>query len=257
MNGRDDRELLRQAMAEASLLPADDPVRRQLEQDVAGSGEWAQREWLDLIREDEALRITLRQVEVPPGLMTRLLLIPAQVPEIQQTQASRWLRWLHDLRAGWSKRSLAAAFLAVAVVAAVFWRVDYLPHEERRVETLALLAMQDHLNENNLAVRSSEPRKVENELANRLGFPVQLPELGSRFTLVGGRPCHLGGHLVAFTLWRVPGGGISSLFQFRLSDFGLASLKRKLVVRSSEPAANGDACEVTVWPVGEHGYALV
>lgn len=257
MSGRDDRELLRQAMAEASLLAADDPVRRQLEQDVARSGEWAQREWLDLIREDEALRITLRQVKVPPGLMTRLLLIPDSVQDRHQTHESRWRHWFHAIRATWRGLWLASACLAMAVAAAVIWRPDFPPNEDRRVETLALLAMQDHLNENNLAVRSAEPRRVESELATSLGFPVRLPELDSRFTLVGGRPCHLGGHLVAFTLWRTPGGGISSLFQFRLSDFGLSTLKRKLVVRSGEPAASGDPCEVTVWPAGEHGYAQV
>lgn len=257
MSGQDNRELLRKAMAEASLLSADDPVRRQLEQDVARSGEWAQREWLDLIREDENLRITLRQVEVAPGLLPRLLLIPDRVPGIKQTHESLWLRWFNAIGATWRHRLLAAACLAFVVAAAAFWRAGSLPHEDRRVETLALLAMQDHLNENNLAVRSTEPRRVESELANSLGFPVQLPELGDRFTLMGGRPCHLGGHLVAFTLWRTPGGGISSLFQFRLSDFGLSTLTRKLVVRSSEPAASGAPCEVTVWPAGEHGYALV
>ncbi|MBI4872323.1 MAG: hypothetical protein HY814_12245 [Candidatus Riflebacteria bacterium] len=256
MNKHDDRELLRTAMAEASLLPPDDPVRRQLEQDVARVGSWGQEEWLELIRADEAMRLELRQVELPPGLVSQLLLIPERVTLEGAEQCPGWLRWLRGLHLS-GQRLAAVALVALLVVGTGLWRFDGGAGPVLQLEELALLASQDHVDEGDLAVRSTDPRKVEGHLTGLLGFPVRVPALEPRLALVGGRPCKLAGHRVAYTVWRTSDAALSPLFQFRLSDFRLPGPVEKRVLRFGESAGRGATCEVTVWSEEDRGYALV
>ena len=73
-----DKEKLRRMMGEAAALSPDDPERRAVEAEIAREGEWAEKEWLDLLRFDEHARIELRRVPVPAGLEDRLLSLPGE-----------------------------------------------------------------------------------------------------------------------------------------------------------------------------------
>lgn len=256
MNNHDDRELLRTTMAEASLLPPDDPVRRQLEQDIVRAGDWAQAEWLDLIRADEAMRLDLRQVQLPPGLVSQLLLIPERVPLESAGQRTGWLHWLRKLRLP-RLRLAAVALVTLMVVGSGLWRLETVSGPALQVEELALLASQDHAGEGDLAVRSTDPREVESQLSGLLGFPVRVPALDASFVLVGGRPCKLAGHRVAYTVWKTSDAALSPLLQFRLSDFRLPGPLERRVLRFDSFAGRDAACEVTVWSEEDRGYALV
>lgn len=63
-------------MGEAACLPPEDPLRQQVEAEIARQGEWAEIEWLELLAQDERFRIGLRRVEVPEKLEQTLLTIP-------------------------------------------------------------------------------------------------------------------------------------------------------------------------------------
>ncbi|MBI2944933.1 MAG: hypothetical protein HYY25_12090 [Candidatus Wallbacteria bacterium] len=263
MSGRDDRQLLRQAMAEASVLPPDDPVRRQLEQDVARGPEWARQEWLELIRGDEALRIALRQVEVPPGLVPRLLLLADQCappeagaePQVQRLD-SRPPGRMRSLGLFAGRRLALASSIALVVLMVWFGISSLRSDKEATLQTLALLATQDHMNTPHLQVKGSDPRQVAEFLSSSMGFPVSFPALGPGHTLMGGRSCRLGSHPVAYTYWQGPGGP-ESLFQLRLEDFGVGSLTSRRVVHPASPAASRSPCEVVIWREPHGGYVLV
>jgi hypothetical protein len=244
-------------MEEAALLPPESPLRQRVEEEVARAGPWAETEWLDLLRFDERMRIALRQMEVSAGLKDRLLAIP------HVAQPARALSW--------SRAAVAAA--GALTLAAAGWMAGRAPpsrpeagppaasgrlpaEADRALHTLALLAMQEHMNESDLVVRTGRADELRDALGAHLPFPVHVPDLGPGYALLGGRPCHLGGHLVALTLWRAPAGTVS-LYQFRSADFDLAAIPGPRLVRPHGPAAGHRPCEVRFWTEGDRGFALV
>lgn len=231
-----DRDILRQAMAEAALLPPEDAIRRSIEEDVARTGKWAQEEWLALLREDEELRLAVRQVPVPPGLEAQLLLIPDSTT-LPRMKRSRLMRYVAAL---------------AAVVLLGIWGASSLETVETRLDRLAALALADHAGEHPLAIVASDPGQVGKELTRNLGFPISVPSLGAGYRLQGGRPCKLGGRRVGLTVWNT-GRGKGSLFQFKLADFGLSRLMGRCVLR---PPGSTE-CRVVIWPEGPMGLALV
>ena len=88
----DERGSLRRLMYEAALLAPNHPQRREIEEIVAQTGEWAEKEWLELLRYDERLRIELQKTPVPNDLEDRLMDIPHEVP--RRRRAFTWPRML-------------------------------------------------------------------------------------------------------------------------------------------------------------------
>jgi hypothetical protein len=112
------------------------------------------------------------------------------------------------------------------------------------------------MNMNDLKIRTSRADVLRDSLAGQVPFSIHVPDMGPGYTLLGGRLCHLGGHLVVFTLWRAPPGTVS-LYQFRPADFDVASLGERRIVRPQGGAAGHHPCEVKLWTEGDRGFALV
>ena len=77
----DKKKDLRRSMGEAAVLSREDPQRQAIEGKIAREGGWAKQEWLDLLKEDEQMRLELQRVPSISGMEERLLAIP---DEIQQ-----------------------------------------------------------------------------------------------------------------------------------------------------------------------------
>lgn len=252
MTGRS-REELEQRIADAALLPPGDREREKVEAEVASAGPWAEELWLQILSDDEHLRIALRQVVPPPGLVSRLRSIPDHEPS---PRLARVHSWLAALRNRMPLRYVAASLVFLVLGVMGWHRAASSAEQERRLQTLALLAMQDHMNESDMVVRASDRSLVARELSQLVAFAVRLPELGRGLKLVGGRPCHLGSHRVALTLWS-GGGEVRSLYQFKPHDLGIDRLDRPIVVRPHGPVAGHTPCEVLFWSEAGAGYALV
>lgn len=240
------REAFRRAMSEASVLPPGDPQRRPVETQVATAGEWAQREWLALLEEEERLRLALRGVEVPDDLEQRLLAIPEET-------GRRKGFWSRLRRAPfWTTGALAAAIL-LAIGLALF---SVARHRAGDLQTLAELAMRDHLTTHALAIQTHSPSHLQAGLSGKLPFAVTVPNLGSAFRLRGGRPCKLAGHPVAYTSWEGPSGRYS-LCQFRREDFRLTNKAIRTVIQPKDPTTQRPLCEALICTCDDYGFILV
>ena len=57
---------VRRRMSEAMLLPPDHPLRQAVVEHVAAADGPLEREWLELVQEDERMRVELARVKPPP-----------------------------------------------------------------------------------------------------------------------------------------------------------------------------------------------
>ncbi len=240
-----DREILRRMMAEAALLSPDDSKRREVESLIAGEASWAEKEWFALLEEDESLRIELQRVPVPSSLEKTLLAIPEE---------RRFLRIsLPRLRPGWA---LAAAFsVCITVVVGLhLWKAQ--GDLSTRLNTLALLAMSDHVGEHPLDVKTASPLVLAERLREIVPFTILLPDMGPDFSLLGGRKCVLGSRPVVFSRWNGPEGEVT-LIQFDPEDFALPDELTMLTVQPEFPAAREHPCVTTIWVEEGRGYVRV
>ncbi|MBI4864871.1 MAG: hypothetical protein HY815_32125 [Candidatus Riflebacteria bacterium] len=245
------REELERAMADAALTPPGDPQRERVEAEVALAGPWAEQLWLEILASDEHLRVALRQVRPPPGLLERLRAVPDSAPPSARPPMASLLS---RPRAG---TRIVAGVLVLVLIGVMAWhRVASRAEDERRLHTVALLAMQDHMHEADMVVRAADPARLSLELSRLVEFTVRLPEMGRGLKLLGGRPCHLGSHRVALTLWS-GGDRISSLYQFDPGELGIERPDRPVVVRPHGPVAGRTPCEVLFWSEAGASYALV
>lgn len=106
-----EHEDVRRRMPEAVLLPPEHPLRQALVEHLAVTNGPLEREWLELVREDERMRVELARVRPPPpSLRQRLMEIPVQTQPTLPHERSRW--WLVAL-------ITAAVFVTVAIVLAL------------------------------------------------------------------------------------------------------------------------------------------
>ena len=247
---RDNREeKLREKMIEASLLPAGDPLRNEFEAGISREGEGAESLWLELLEENERLRIVLRRLETPEGLEA-LLLGLSQAPGY---------RWLSGLAApGNLLKAAAVVLLALAFGGTLFYR-NMISEKNKNFEAVAVLALNGHLHDQDVTVITLDPGYLQSHLAGAIPFEIVLPVVNSEFTLVGGRSCSLGAYPGLYTRW-ASREGRCSIFQFRSSDFGLPQQSGKEVIPGSKvncPEARGRDCNTVVWSEAGRGYALV
>jgi hypothetical protein len=235
-------EQLRRRMEEVAALPHEAPDRQAVLRLVSQIEGTLEQEWLDLIREDERLRLGLARVNAPPELEQRLLAIPRQ-----SRPRSRWL----ISRSRWLSAAAAIVVVVLAVGAVVVTRSHRL---ERTLDDIATLTMASHDSQPQLTVTSSDWDAVKATVNGALYFPVDRPTLDPSFKLIGGRVIKLAGASMMYTRWE-RGGKIYSLYQFCGKDFGLhAPLPRQVIDRKLTPKTR---CNVTVWTEGHCDYAFV
>ncbi len=244
-----EKDRLRSAMGEAASLPPEDPIRRQIEADIARQGEWAEKEWLELLAQDEHFRIALRRVEIPPNLDKCLLEIPEK--GIRSERTSIFSR-------------IAAAVLMVVFLICLYslfinieslWKNDA-ARQQSILQSIATRAVEDHLNHRSIKIETSDPAEFRNKLAGKVPFAVVLPELGSDFKLLGGRSCKFGMNPIIYSLWKAPRGEYS-LIQLKLADFDLAGVDKKELVKPKDPLIEKSPCEILFWSSGDAGFILV
>lgn len=252
---QEQRNNLRRSMEEAVVLPPDDPRRAAVLREVESAGGWARTYWAELVRDQEQVRLALRDVPPPEGLAEALKPIP------DQAQATHGRRWRRRSQAA---VVLAAACLAVAAVLFVSMR-GQTPEFEQAARHVVQLALDDHLEQPELSVTADEPAQVAAHLQPRVSFAVDVPPMDPALSLVGGRICTFEDRPIAYTRWRQdgaerPGGSEAktfSLYQFCAADFDLP--ERFMPVQYAVPAVPGQpqAHTVLVWSAGECAYVMV
>jgi len=257
MNARDE-SLLRQAMGEAAVLPPEDPARRAVERQVVESGRWAEIEWQALLQETDCLREQLARVPVPTDLEERLLGLARNAVSPTPTEsAGSWRR----------RRTWLIAIAASAAVALITVGITRHARETTPLLQVARLAINNHvahLDDLHLSVTTDDPTRLREALAGVVPFEIVAPQrhrdykFNDSLALVGGRPCKLGAHPVAYSLWRNEKGTLScSLYQFRTADFGLPEDQPRTPVRVVEPGNGDEAREAHIWCEGRFGFVVV
>jgi hypothetical protein len=195
-----------------SLLHECDPLRVDAEKELkqpAGAGELDHA--LQMKAQAAALRVALSRVEVPTGLMSRLMKVPAQLSS----------RWYHR-EIGWRD---AAVFVLMAGIAwgvyfgRAFWD-DY--RHERNLATATNEVAQLHFDQVSEIARTGNVEVLVSAL--RKARPnswtaVYQPQDG--VTLEGGGTTELDGHPVYFTKYK-RNGKEYTLYQLGEDEFGLA-----------------------------------
>lgn len=236
-------EELRRRMNEVALLSHEHPDRQALLREISGIDGPLEREWLDLLREDERLRLELARVDPPPGLEERLLAIAREHPPRRR----RWLlRWL-------------APLAAVVVVGLGVWVAITAVRQQRQEAALrefAVLAVAGDERRPELTVTTPDWQVVRASLQDQFPRSLDRPtELDPSLSLVGGRAIMLAGNRVLYTRWQAPDGRNCSLYVFCATDFGL---RRPLERRTITPRVSpGGRVQVLLWTEGHCDYALV
>ena len=235
-----DREKLRRRMGEVAVLAPDDPLRREVEDEIARQGVWAQKEWLELLGLDECLRIELRRSSEALGLEERLLAVPDET----SLPRHRLVRW-----------GTAAAAVLLLVCGGLAVLVLSGPDHTQQIRQIAITAIGDHMVGQSLAIETSEQATLVTALKPQIHFEVKIPQLGQGFRLLGGRKCVISKQTVLYTRWE-KGGHEYSLYQFCPKDFGLPNdFSRRTVV--SDGLRSEDACDALVWTEKGCAYVLV
>ena len=104
---------------------------------------------------------------------------------------------------------MLAAFLATGVIMAVVFLKPF-AGGIRSVDEIGSLAVANHLNEDlAMAFTTGQIDDVSAWFAERIGYPVPLPDMGPGVALLGGRPCILGYNKAAYLLYERAGRKIS------------------------------------------------
>ena len=240
---------LRQAMEEVVSLPTDHPRRQAVLRQIEREGKWARTDWAELVREEEQLRLELRNVAAPEGLRERLQAIPDQASVAHRRHWSR-----HYRVAG----MLAAACLVLAAILLVNLRPDS-PSFEQAVQHVANLAVDDHLKRPELSITTGDPAQVASHLQPHVAFAIDVPSMDHALSLIGARICKFDERPIAHTRWRdrQREGKEHSVYQFCAADFDLP--EQFIPMRIEVPAVPGrsQAYEVLIWSAGECAYVMV
>ena len=240
----DDRSELTRRMEEVVALPHDDPRRRRVMDMVESAGDWAETRWLELLREDEQLRLSLRHVNAPKGLEERLLDLPLGRTRI----GLGFFRRVASL-------VTAVVFLAgVLLIGYASMRLQ--PSINDAVQHLAALTIRDHAKRPALSIKATNRDFVRVALAAEAPMNVSLPPLSSDYNMIGGRVCALGSCPIIYTRW-VHNGVDHSLYQVRPEDFHLTRdfAPQMITVPATPDGRSG--CTVLVWVDGTDAFVLV
>lgn len=241
MKGDFDGELMRR-MEEASLLPSDHPKRREVREEVASVGGWAEKEWLRLQAEPERLRGLLLDVTAPAGLEQRLLDIPSNMARRLQR-----LRWPFGA---------AAALLVIAAVVVVMSVQPVGDSTDQSLVRIATLVAADHMERPELTIAGDDRQRLVSALQARAPFEVRLPSPTANGSLLGGRICRFDEGPLVLTRWR-RGDHDISMYQIRLTDFGLPPNLSRHEIEPPDQGSAAGLCRVQLWSDDRFVYATV
>ena len=225
-------------MGMAAALAPDDPVRLKVLAEVTAAGEWAEQEWLDILRFDEDTRVALQHTDTPANLHENLRHIPGDAPI--KSQRFRLPR---------PYLSAAAAILVLVSV------VTFMTTSTVSAQSIASLTVDNHL-KNYPGLASSDPAQVERSFQTLVDWPVHIPDLGPGYELIEARACRIKGKSVICTRW-LRDGQTYALYQFCPLEFSLSSDLPEEPITVSPDNANADYT-VRIWKASRRcGYALL
>ena len=235
---------LRRRMEEVAALPADDPRHKEVFRQISQAGPWAEQYWLELLRDDEKLRLLLRHVHPSEDLRERLLNIPATTV-LRRTNV---------------RRALVFAGVAVICLIVAVWAslpaMQTGPTLTEATRALAVLAATDHVERPELTVQTAMSSEVVAQLNAGVKFPISIPALGEEYDLLGGRVCKFGTRPIVYTRWRRRGREYS-LYQVWPTDFDLPRTFPTQVVSIPAKPKEPAGYRVIVWSEGHCAFALV
>ena len=239
-----EKDPLRRRIEEVAALPADDRRHQEVFRQISEAGTWAEQYWLELLRQDEKLRLFLRHVHPPENLRERLLKIPST------TVLSR-----RNVR-----RALVSTGVAAACLIVVVWVglsvIQTGPTLTEATRALAALAAIDHVKQPELTVKTAISSEIASQLNAAVKFPISIPVLGEEYDLLGGRVCKFGTKPIVYTRWRRRGREYS-LYQVWPSDFDLPREFPTQVVSIPAKPKESANYRVIVWSEGYCAFALV
>ena len=233
------------SLEETAILPEDDPRRLELERVLDDGSDSLREEWFAILSENEDLRLRLRGVEVPSGLVARVRSVREGNRPVLRHR---------------SILPVASIFAAVMLLAAIISFVIVLRGSagpaDSAIRELAMLAVMDHAARPVLSIETEDLDTLAVAIHSDTPFNLLLssPEPGA--VLMGGRVCKFGERPLVYTCWRV-GGEDVALYQVRRSEFGLSA---GLQPRNIDIPKHGSAvsrCRVRVWTDAEFAYVVV
>ncbi|MBF0196965.1 MAG: hypothetical protein HQL32_04615 [Planctomycetes bacterium] len=239
----EENRAFRREMMEAAFLPASDPKRQRIEDLIAKEQTWAEREWLTLVQEDEKLKLALRKVSTPPGLKEKL----EDISEMT----------IQKPKPFWQRRSwlTVAALFVLTLLISVFSVFNQKHTHSSGFKTIAMMAMDDHLNDNKVVFASDNPESFIHDVSSRVPFAVALPRMSQGLKLLGGRPCRWGDCAIIFSRWDYEGEPISIL-QFDPEAYNMPKSVATEEVCCGVFAGQGNA-KVAICVVDGKGFAFV
>lgn len=234
---------LRRRMEDVALFPPEDPQRQAVMQEISAIDGSLEQEWLELLQDNERLRLELARVEAPAGLEERLLAIPGQHPH-RSFWRFRTRRWM-----------LAVAALVALVIGASMFALLSSQRSGHAAQAFASLVANHHEAQPALSVSTGDWKVVEASFAGNFPLPIQRPSLDPSLRLEGGRLATLDGQEVLYTRW-ADGGTNYSLYQFCAKNFGLTHPLEKQSVLP-RPSGSDPRCRVIIWSEDHCDYALV
>ncbi len=239
-----EKDRLRRRMEEVAALQADDPRHEEVFRQISEAGTWAEQYWLELLRDDEKLRLLLRHVHPSEDLRERLLKIPSTTV-LRRRNVRRTL--------------VCAGVAAVCLVVAVWVSLSVIrtgPTLTEATRALAVLAAIDHVKQPELTVKTAISSEIASQLNAAVKFPISIPVLGEEYDLLGGRVCKFGTRPIVYTRWRRRGREYS-LYQVWPTDFDLPRKFPTQVVSIPAKRKEPAGYRVIVWSEGHCAFALV
>lgn len=238
------------SLEEAALLPEGDPRRRVTIDGLGTDGaprEHLTRAWLDILTENEALALRLRNVEVPTGVLERICAAP-RAPRA----ASR------ALPRGWPSGVVGGMAVAAIVLVVVVWMV--VPWGQRGTlrpsAELATLAAMDHAARPEMTILTDDLDALALALGDRVPYELGITSPGPGAVLVGGRVCTFGDRPLVYTCWHMDGRRVA-VYQVRRGEFGLAAHQPPSTMDVPARGSRESQCRASVWTDAEFGYVLV
>jgi len=232
----------RRALEEAALLPEDDSRRREVVDALEDTGADRQA-WCDILAENEDLRLRLRSVEAPAGLLERVRSIRGPIEPAS-----------HRRRALLGSIVVAATILLVVTVGLLVLRSD-VPADSATYE-LATLAAMDHAARPEMTIKTDDLATLAEALDDQLPFDFSItrPEPGA--VLIGGRLCTFGDRPLVYTCWRIDGKEVA-MYQVRRSEFGLVAGESRREMDIPAEGSRESRCWTCVWTDAQFAYVLV
>lgn len=239
---RDDEQRL---LEETAFLPEDDPRRRKLVRGLEHAPDSRRDAWSAVLLENEDLRLRLRGLDVPRGLVDRVRSVREGV---RLGRRPRFVALAASIT--------AAAVLLAAILVLGFVRAGSTDSAERAIRELAMLASMDHAARPVLSVDTDDLDTLAAALHGDAPFALQLtsPEPGA--VLIGGRVCKFGDRALVYTCWR-DGADTIALYQVRRSEFGLSAGLPASHIDFPEHGSPVSRCRVRVWTDEEFAYVVV